>query len=267
METKGEKSISANEKLLDLLLLFRDEPGSITIDDISAWLDIPRSTVYRYTRTLTDRGFLDKGVRAGTYRLGRAFYELSRASLATDRALHLAALPTLTAIASETGESVSLMRLLNRRAVCIESIEGQHALRVAIERGRSQQLHAGASSKVLLAFQPEGDWRDLLDFPLARYTPTTHTDWAVLEAELYAVRDGGYAVSDGEIDIGARAVAVPVWNGDVVAAALSIEAPSSRMPDDRVAACLPLLKSGAATIRAALAGAGAAPQPNLNSKL
>lgn len=220
----------ANEKILDVLLLFRQPNRELMIDDITAALAIPKSTAYRYTKTLTDKGFLDKGTAPGVYRLGRVFLELSQAAFASSRDLHRAALPHMVTVADATGESVSLMQLLNRRAVCIESIPGTYALRVAIQRGRAQQLHAGASSRLLLAYQAESAWEGLLDFPLERFTASTMTEAEALFANLRDVRRRGYAFSDGEIDIGAYALAVPLFDrfGTVIAA-LSLEAPASRI--------------------------------------
>lgn len=215
-------------------------------------LDIPKSTVYRYVRTLSERGFLER-TRGGSYRLGLVFIELGRHALESNRDLHLAVLPSMQRIAQATGESVSVMRMFNQQAVCIESIGGTHALRVTIERGRVQPLHAGASSKVLLAYQPEETWAQAVQVPLTRYTETTITDMPTLIAHLRQVRTQGYAVSDGEIDIGARAVAVPIRSsyGDV-AAALSIEAPAIRLGADEVATYTALLLEESATIQQAL---------------
>lgn len=233
--------------------MFQQRDDEITIDTISSALNIPKSTAYRYAKTLTDKGFLHKAEASGRYQLGRVFLEFSHMALANNRRLALAALPHMTALHAATGESVSVMRVMNRRAVCIETIEGTYALRVAIERGRSQLLHAGASSKVLLAAFPPDTWASYLDFPLARFTDTTLTDWGALRAALYAVREQGYAVSDGEIDVGARAVAVPLLNatGSVVAA-LSVEAPASRMDDGRVAAVVAQLQDASRGVQAAL---------------
>jgi DNA-binding IclR family transcriptional regulator len=247
-------AISANEKILDLLLLFQRRDGEITIDTISSALNIPKSTAYRYAKTLTDKGFLHKAEASGRYQLGRVFLEFSHIALTNNRRLALAVLPHMTALAAATGESVSMMRVMNHRAVCVETIEGTHALRVAIERGRSQLLHAGASSKVLLAGYPPESWESYLDFPLVEFTETTLTDWDTLQAELHRVRERGYAVSNGEIDIGARAVAVPLVNplGTVVAA-LSVEAPASRMDDDRLATVIAQLQEASRTVQVALA--------------
>lgn len=239
---------SAIHKVLDLLLLFENHQTSYSVDDMSRLLDIPKSTVYRYVRILVDKKLLEK-TGTGEYNLGLSFIELGRNALASNREIRLTALSSMKRVAEETGESVSLMRLYNRYAVCIESIEGRQALRVTIERGRTQPLHAGASSKVLLAGIPEEEWPDYLDLPLTRFTDNTTTDLEDLKAQIRAIRERGYCVSNGEIDVGARAIAIPLTNErHETVAALSIEAPISRMDDATVQHYFKLLKQEAAAI-------------------
>lgn len=241
LESSSSKN-SAIHKVLDILLLYQHQRTLLSVEDISHLLDIPRSTVYRYVRILCEKDLLEK-IGTTDYRLGLAFIELGRNALASNREIRLIALPSMKRIAEAVGESVSLMRLYNRRAVCIESIEGRQALRVTIERGRTQPLHAGASSKILLAYLPEDEWEDLLDLPLERYTGNTITTLGDLRDQIHAIQDTGYCTSDGEIDVGARAIAVPLFDGrDEVVAALSIEAPASRMDDDTVLEYLELLR-------------------------
>jgi DNA-binding IclR family transcriptional regulator len=247
MNADSAKNTAAH-KALDILLLFRHRRTQYSVEEMSHLLDIPRSTIYRYVRILCEKGLLEK-TGSAEYGLGLALIELGRNALSSNRELRLIVLPSMKRIAEEVGESVSLMRLYNRRAVCIESIEGRQALRVTIERGRTQPLHAGASSKVLLASIPEDEWHDLLDLPLQRFTATTITELADLQVDIGRVRQHGFCVSDGEIDVGARAVAVPLVNtrGDTVAA-LSIEAPASRMDDHTVQRYVKLLQHEADAI-------------------
>ncbi|MCB9452754.1 MAG: IclR family transcriptional regulator [Anaerolineaceae bacterium] len=240
--------VSTVDKVLDILMLFSSERTQISMTEIQDELSLSQSTAYRYIRILVDRGFLER-VDSGNYRLGATLIALSRAAHHSDRNLRLAALPSMKRIAEETRESVSLMRLVNRRVVCIESLEGQYALRVTIEYGRTQHLHSGASSKVLLAFTNDSQWDNLLDFPLKKLTENTITESGPLYKHLKEIRRAGYAVSDGEIDVGARAVAVPIMNRhDQVAAALSIEAPASRMDDTVLDGYIALLQDEAQVI-------------------
>ena len=243
---------SVIHKVLDILLLFRGQQEQYTVEEISQLLDMPKSTVYRYIRILHEKSLLEK-VSPAEYSLGLVLFELGRKALASNREMRLIALPSMQRLAEKTGESVSLMRLYNRRVVCIESIEGRQALRVTIERGRTQALHAGASSKILLSRLPFDEWNEMLSIPLERYTRTTITDMSILRAHIQTIREQGYAVSDGEIDVGARAVAVPLADHrNEIVAALSVEAPASRMNDDVLAHYIDLLQHEASVIYNAL---------------
>lgn len=239
---------SAIHKILDILLLFDESNPFRSIEQISEELDIPKSTVYRHIRLLCDKGFLER-TKDGQYRVGLTLLRLGKAALNSNRELRLLVLPSMQRIAEKVRESVSLMRLYNNYVICIENIEGQYPLRVMIEPGRVQLLHTGASAKVILAHLPEKEWRSRLQFPLKRYTDATFTDFDELQHELHNIRNSGYAISNGEVDIGARALAVAIRNhqGEVVAA-LSIEGPSSRMTDEKIMEYLLLLQQEVRTI-------------------
>lgn len=242
------QSNSVIDRLLDILLLFEEGRESWSIDEIAQMLNLPKSTCYRLVRALQERGFLEKS-GTSNYQLGISFMRLIGVALSSDRDIRLMALPSMKRIAEVVKESVSLMRLMNNKVVCVESIEGQHSLRVSIQQGRIQPLHAGASSRVILAYLPEKDWEKYLEFPLERYTDTTITDFDALCENLHTVRRQGYAISDGEIEVGPKAIAVPLMkNRDEVLAALSIEAPTTRMTDEVVNDYLELLKYEAAHI-------------------
>jgi len=242
------QSNSVIDRLLDILCLFKEGKESWSIDDIAQMVNLPKSTSYRLVGALQERGFLEK---SGTshYQLGITFMRLSAVAVSSNRDIRLMAMPSMKRIADTVKESVSLMRLMNHQVVCVESIEGQYSLRVSIQQGRIQPLHAGASSRVLLAHLPEEDWGKYLTFPLERYTETTITDFDALCENLQTIRRVGYAISNGEVDIGARAIAVPLMkNRDEVIAALSIEAPTTRMTDEVVSDYLDLLKREAVSI-------------------
>jgi IclR family KDG regulon transcriptional repressor len=242
------QSNSVIDRLLDILLLFKEGKESWSIDDIAQMLDLPKSTCYRLVRALQERGFLEKS-GTSNYQLGITFMRLSSVALSSNRDIRLMALPSMKRIADAVKESVSLMRLINHQVVCVESIEGQYSLRVSMQQGRVQPLHAGASSRVLLAYLSQEDWGKYLEFTLKRYTETTITDFDALCENLETVRRQGYAISDGEVEVGPKAIAVPLtkYRNEVIAA-LSIEAPRMRMTDEIVSDYVELLQREAAVI-------------------
>lgn len=242
-------SISSAHKVLDILLLFGEDAPEHTVENISQMTAIPISTVYRYVSVLSQKGFLEKA-DGSSYRLGLRFIELSRTARKGNRDLRLTVLPSMKRIADQIDETVTLMRLFDKHAICVESIEGKKVVRVTIEQGRLQPLYAGASSRILLAGLDESEWDAHLDMPLKPLTPNTITNLDQLRAQIRDVRDQGYAISNGEIDNGGRAVAVPLRDryGKVVAA-LSIEGPFFRMTDEIIQRYLTLLQAEAAQIQ------------------
>lgn len=248
------QSVSTAEKVLDVLLLFDESRPALTADEISALMDTSRSTTYRYIRTLRDKGFLEKS-DGGVFRLGPRLLDLGRAAR-RKRDLRDIALPVMEEVAEATRETALLTRIFGREAVCVERVEGSQTIRISFERGHVQPLHAGASSKILLAYLDESEWNEHLALPLERFTEHTITDSELLKEQLREIRQQGYCISDGEVDAGARAVAVPILDtrGRLVAG-LSTAGPAFRMDDATVQRHLDLLRSGAAKIQEQLAHA------------
>lgn len=241
------KSPSTADRVLDVLLLFQESWPDLTAEEICELIDAPRSTTYRYIRILREKGFLEKSATGG-FCLGPRLLQLGR--VARNRLdISEIALPFMEDIAGQTRETVLLTRLFGSNAVCVERIEGPQSVRISFEVGQIQPLHAGASSKILLAYVDEDEWNEHLRPPLERFTEYTVTDPDVLKEQLREIRRQGYCVSESEVDLGARAVAIPIADtrGRTVAA-LSTAGPTFRMDDKTVEDHLGLLRSEAAKI-------------------
>jgi DNA-binding IclR family transcriptional regulator len=115
--------------------------------------------------------------------------------------------------------------------------------------GRPSIAHATATGKVMLAFASDR----LPAPPLARYTDRTITDPARLADEVEAVRRDGHAHASGEREPELNAVAVPVFGepGQLIAI-LGVQGPGSRFRVRAQDAAVPVLRSHALALSAAL---------------
>jgi DNA-binding IclR family transcriptional regulator len=208
---------------LRVLLTVADR-GEIRADELSSLLDTPISTIYRYLRTLTEFGFTERN-EAG-YRLGPRLV-IESGEQVTAEALIRAADPILMDLAERTGETAIISRRVGLAAMRLHQVESAHPLRVSLDAGATSPLHAGALSKVLLAFAPS----DVLDAVIASGLPTltaTTPDEARLRADLAAIVDAGFAVTEGESIVGSVAIAAPILRSDGIVAAVGVVGPSSR---------------------------------------
>jgi IclR family acetate operon transcriptional repressor len=126
-------------------------------------------------------------------------------------------------------------------------------MRMFTEVGRRAKPHTTAVGKAILAEQPEQDVLDLLARTgMPRRTEHTITDPQAFLADLALVRERGYALDEGEQEIGVRCVALVVPDAPRPMA-ISASGPAPRMTNEVVAKAAPMLREAAAQISAELA--------------
>jgi len=217
------------EKCVRILTLFGELNPSLSVADIASRLSLPKSTAYRYISALKVHGLIEEDTKEGDYRLGAKILELARSI--SGRPLQQIALPLMERLSDKTGETVILSSLRKQEGVCLEKVEGHHALRVSHERGATFPLHAGASGKVLLAYLDPKEQDEIIKrVGLTKFSKTTITNPHLLKDELASIKEQGFAKSDGEVIQGTYGIGAPIFSPSRNAiAALSISAPSYRL--------------------------------------
>ncbi len=214
--------------------------GEIRADELSTLLETPLSTVYRYLRTLTEFGFVER--MEGGYRLGPRMHLTGGATVSSEELIRHAD-PVLRMLVAEAGETAVISRRVGLTAVCLHEVQSTHALRVTCEPGTATPLVAGAIAKVLLAYAPD----DIQDEVLAG---ASHA--GALRSDLATVRAEGVARSEGELFSGTMAMAVPILRDDGIVATIGLIAPTERATLPWRARAGRLLFDGAAAITGAL---------------
>ena len=206
---------------LRVLLTIADR-GEVRADELGVLLETPVSTIYRYLRTLTEFGFIDR--HGAGYRLGPRLI-IGTGPNVTAEDLIRTADPVLRLLAEETGETAIIVRRLGLAAVCLHEVPSSQALRVTIAPTTSLPLASGAFGKALLAFAPE----DILDEVIAQDGAVPAApDPERLRADLADIVTSGVARSVGEVVSGSVAIAVPIFREDGIVAAIGVTGPEGR---------------------------------------
>jgi IclR family pca regulon transcriptional regulator len=154
--------------------------------------------------------------------------------------------PTLEAISERTHESSSLAVLDGIDVVFVARAATRRSLSNGLGLGSRLPAYCAATGRVLLAALPEKEAELLLKrmrrLPL---TPRTRTEVRDLMTVLDEVRRHGYAVSNEELELGVRSIAVPIRNADgrTIASMSMVTATSRRSLDDVIENLLPELES------------------------
>lgn len=244
-------------KTLDRLVAVLDcfTPGrpDWSLSELSKELGIPKSTLHRFLNALARHGILRSDPRDRRWRLG--YRLLIWGSLAGDGLdLRHLARPILDELAAQTGETAILTAYDNYEVVCIEKVETNHPVRMTLQVGTRRPPHAGASSKVLMAYLPDEEVQAIVrEKGLPRLCVNTITDPEALRAELARIRERGYAESHEETDLGAWGVATPIFDqGGRVVAAVGVAGPRSRYTPERARAFVRLCCDAASRISSLL---------------
>lgn len=212
------------ERTLDLLALLEQEEHGASIRELCTRLELPRSTVYRVLNTLMARQFVRRSAD-GIFSLGPALVTLAARVRPDGGAYNLAELAQgpMQQLRDDLGEPVKLSIRDGDRAKVVVALLGPHEYAPAPSTGTSFPLHAGAASKLILAYLSDDDLARHLSAPLTRYTPRSITDPAKLRAHLLRIRRERFAQDLGEHNLSVHAMAAPVFEpGGRFLAALSI---------------------------------------------
>lgn len=215
--------------------------GDIRADELSVLLETPLSTIYRYLRTLTEFGFVER--QEAGYRVGSRLHVIGAGPAVTAEELIRAAEPLLLGLAEGTGETAFISRRIGVATVCLAEAPSPQALRVVLEPGQTSPLHVGAVGRVLLAFAPV----EVQDAALADLSEA-----AAIRTSLARVVNEGAALDEGEAFAGVTTVAVPVMREDGIVAAIGVSAPSDRAGRRWQARSRGALRRAAAEIQASL---------------
>lgn len=231
---------------LRVLLTIADR-GEIRADELSTLLGSPVSTVYRYLRTLTEFGFVDR--QGSSFRLGPQLIIGSGANVTAEDLIRTTD-PVLHMLEEETGETAIIVRRIGLEAVCLHEVPSSQALRVTIPPGESLSLHRGAFGNALLAFAPQDIQDEVL--AAAAAAPSDGQYLERLRAGIANVVATGVAQSSGEPVAGAVAIAVPIFRHDGIVGAIGVIGPESRCGKAWRARVARLLPDAAGSIVGAL---------------
>ncbi len=238
-------TVKSADRTLEVLEALAAAPRRQSLVELSAALDIPKSSLHGLLRTLAARGWVEAdetGTRFGiglrALRVGASYVDID------DEVQRLQ--PVLDRLSAQFGETVHLGRLDGPDVVYLAKRESTHPLRLFSAIGRRLPAHATALGKALLAQRDSRTIDALLPGALPRLTTGTLTSRRALYADLAAVRRRGYAIDRGENADGIVCFAVAVPGRKPALDAISLSVPLTRVgPDTEGRMSAALLSVGA----------------------
>jgi len=237
----GGGAVQSIGRAFALLELMADAGGVMGLSGLASASGLPLPTIHRLVRTLVTLGY----VRQQPSREYALAPKLIRLGDVASRLIGVWARPHLVRLVAELGESANLAQLDGSEVVYVAQVPGRHSMRMFTEVGRRVSPHCTAVGKAMLARMEDAQVADVLSrIDLASHTAHTITSPAAFLHELGRIRERGYAIDEGELELGVRCVAVAL-DGGPARAALSVSGPTTRMTDELVERAAPHLLAAA----------------------
>lgn len=229
-------------KGLRILECFGADRPRLSIAEAARATGLDRATARRCLLTLHELGYADYDGKYFT--LTPRVLRLGMGALA---ALPLPQMvqPWLDQLSERIGHSCSVSILDQTEIVYVARAAQRRVMSVGLMPGSRLPAHCTSMGRVLLAALPEAEARAIIEASdLTPRTPRARTAPDEIMAEIAHVRRQGYALIDQEVELGLRALAVPLENGQHrTVAALNIGLPAiQETADEIVRDYLPMLR-------------------------
>ena len=245
-EANASHGCEGARRVLALMLTFSADDNTLTARQLAERTGIALPSVYRYITLLRETGLL-AGDERGSYRLSARLIGLAKAAEAAESIIDVAD-PVMRNLAAQTGETVILVRLIGRSAVCVHRVQSAQRLRISFEPGQPLPLERGASARLLLASLTPNVRKEYLA-PLAERDPEAA---ALLEKRILTAGQQGFATSEEEIDKGVWAASAQVTQGKRMVGVLTVPSPLVRAPAEQRAQLLGQVRRAALAINDSL---------------
>ena len=240
---------SALNKAIAVLELITAHSQAIGLPDLTMKLNLPRQTVHRILLQLEEQGLIIRDASRDRFYVGPKLSQLAVNALFSENH-NLPARVILQDLVDDIQESCNIGMLDGMEFAYLDRVEADRTLRVHAEAGKHVPAYCTSGGKIILAYLPVPLRKKLIQLKnMRKFTKSTIADADVLETELLAIRERGFATNDQEFTIGVVGVAVPILDSTGRAiAALACHAPVARISLDELKAYIPKMEKSARTL-------------------
>lgn len=231
MADRQEYIVKPISKALRLLQLLANTGNRQTLRDVCLLSGLPKSTAFKYLRTLLDADYIDHDPVTDTYGVGLMVWELG-CRVNEGAVVRSAALPAMLDLASRLNQSVSLGILNNGSVLCLEVVESWPGCGLKVRAGDRHRVRSSALGRAILAGLPGQEWKrqvaselDVAGLDRGDQLSTMRE----LEWHIAFVRSRGFAMDRGETIENTWCIAAPIRDRSRTAGAISVSADLSRL--------------------------------------
>ncbi len=219
--------IASIVRVLDAMV--ESDASSFGVRELARLLGAPPSSIQR-TLEAGSEVSLVSAPAPGQWELGWELYRI--ASFAQRKRPFLAAAQALDELCGLTGETaiLSVYDPQRQERMYVAMSPSQRSVQFVPQLFTWLPLHATASAMAILAHRPEVERKDLYNQRLPLFAGRRPTQ-AQIEKTMASIRSEGFALSRDQADVGASAIAAPIWTAGRVEGSIGVAVPNQRFEE------------------------------------
>jgi DNA-binding IclR family transcriptional regulator len=210
------KIVDRLTEILDILSKYKEGLG---IKEISTKLHLPLSTTHRLLKALEENELVSQEDLSKRYKIGIKILSMS-SQLLNEMDIVNISRPILEELSTKHKQLIFLSVLENKRSICVDMVNNSDGMKFYVRLGTFMPAHCSASGKAIVAFLKDNEIKGILkEQKRKKFTEKTIMKTDDIIEDLKNVKNLKYAVCDEEMEIGVRALAVPIFgrSGDIKA--------------------------------------------------
>ena len=230
MDTGTDREfVNSLAKGLNLLMCFTNHHPMWSLSELAKANDMNLPTARRYLHTFAKLGFMIKDETTKTFHLTSKTLRLG-GWVIESMGIKDRLMPHMKAIRNDLDVTTHCAVLEGKELVAIDRILSSDLVNLDLSPGSRLPVHATSLGKAILAFMDIFEQKKIagkIDFK--PFTPRTITNVQSFLADLKTTKSRGYAISNEEVAIGLKTLAIPIFNQTgIVEAAFGVSFPLSR---------------------------------------
>lgn len=250
MNSNDRNHHRTTDRILDIVELIAEQPNQLTLSDISSHLNIPKSSLSPILYTLMDRRFIAID-NASKYTIGYSFYHIGNCFLQQFSFMDELD-KILTSLSEVCLETSHFAILAGQDVLYLKKIDSPQSIRMVSVVGNKLPAYGTALGKALLMNFSEAELKKLYPNVLTPLTQNTITDFDILYAQIQNARLTGFTYEVEESNQYICCIAVPIYKGNTIVAAISVAIPIFRYDDEKEALIKALLTDAKHKVEAIL---------------
>ena len=246
--------VQSIDRVLDIIEALSFQPHGMLLKDLSAAVGLHVSTTHRLLVALVSRGYVQKNIETGKYRLTVRLFEVGNRAIGGINLVSLSR-PYLERLAAEIGETVHLVARNDDEVVYLYKEDRRESIiHMASFIGLRSPMYCTAVGKSILSHLPDTEVRAIWDRSIIKpRTQNTIVNYDEFIKHLQKARELGWAIDNEENEVGVVCIGAPIIDfTNAPIGAISISAPAARMTSAICESCAQKVMASTSAISRAL---------------